>query len=64
MSAANDLIALLAAFIDCRPMADFDDHDDKFTFANFIDYSIDSLSDTIPFLCGKLYATFPSWIFT
>jgi hypothetical protein len=41
----------LDAFVDCRPMPDFDDHhNDELVFANFIDYSVDSLSNPIPFL--------------
>jgi len=47
---ANGLTALLAAFVDCRPVADFNDHDDELVFADFIDYSVDSLSNPIPFL--------------
>jgi hypothetical protein len=43
-------------------MADFDDHDDKFIFADFIDNSVDSLSNPIPLLCGELYATLAAWI--
>jgi hypothetical protein len=37
-------------------MANFDYHDDEFIFADFIDDSVDSLSNPVPFLSGKLYA--------
>jgi hypothetical protein len=37
-------------------MANFDDHDDEFVFADFVDNSVDSLSNPIPILRRKLYA--------
>jgi hypothetical protein len=43
-------------------MADLDHHDDELDFADFIDNSVDSLSNPIPLLCGKLYATLAAWI--
>jgi hypothetical protein len=52
----NGLTALLAALVDRGPMANFDDHDDELVFADFIDNSVDSLSNPVPFLSGKLYA--------
>jgi hypothetical protein len=61
---ANGLTALLAAFVDCRSMAHLDHHDDEFVFADFIDDSVNSLSNPIPFLRGKLYAPFSAWIIT
>ena len=53
----NGLTDLLAAFVDRGPMADLDDHNDKLVFADFIDNSVDSLSNPIPFLGRELYAT-------
>ena len=61
---ANDLTALLAAFVDRRSMANFDHHDDELVFADFIDDSVYSLSNPIPFLRRKLYATVSAWINT
>jgi len=61
---ASGLTALLAAFVDRGPMANFDDHDDKLVFADFIDNSVDSLPNPIPLLCRKLYAALASWIIT
>ena len=45
-------------------MTAFDDHDDELVFADFIDNSVDSLSDPIPLLGRKLYATLSAWIIT
>ena len=53
---ANGLTDLLAALVNRGPMANFDDHDDEFVFADFIDNSVGSLSNPVPFLSGKLYA--------
>lgn len=45
-------------------MTDFDDHDDELVFADFIDNSVDSLSNPIALLSRKLYAPFTAWIIT
>ena len=45
-------------------MADLDHHDDELVFADFIDNSVDSLSDPISLLCRELYATLAAWIAT
>lgn len=54
---------LLAAFVDYRSMADFDDHNNELVLADFIDNSVDSLSHSVPFLGGKLYGSFAARIF-
>lgn len=48
---------LLAAFVDRGPMANLDHHDDELVFADFIDNSVDSLSNPITLLRRELYAT-------
>jgi hypothetical protein len=45
-------------------MANSDDHNDELVFADFIDNSVDSLSNPIAFLRGKLYAPLSAWITT
>ena len=43
-------------------MADFDNHDNEFVLTDFIDDSVDSLSNPIPFSRGKFYAPLSAWI--
>jgi len=39
-------------------MGDFDNNDNELMLTDFIDYSIDSLSNSIPFLSRQFYAPF------
>ena len=43
-------------------MANFHDHDDKFAVADFVNDSVGALTNSIPFLRGKLYASLSTWI--
>jgi len=45
-------------------MANLDDHNDEFVLADFIDNSVDSLSNPIPLLRAKLYAPLSARIIT
>ncbi len=43
-------------------MSNFDDHYDKLILMDFIDNSVDSLSNPVTLLRRKFYATFPTRI--
>jgi len=45
-------------------MADLDDHDNELVIADFINHSVDSQPDSIPFLRRELYATLSARIIT
>jgi hypothetical protein len=45
-------------------MSNFDHHNDELFFVDFIDDSVNPLSNPIPFLPRKLYASFSAWINT
>jgi len=45
-------------------MGNFDDYDDNLVLMDFIDDSVDSLSNPIPLLRRKLYTTLPARIIT
>lgn len=60
----TDLTALLAALVDDGLVDDFDDQYNGFVNTDFLDYSVDSQLNPIPFLCRELYATFSAWIIT